>query len=103
MRRRSLGLLPAFGHKALAEGAGDDERAARLLHGLVGQMHGAQPHSLGVSGIAGARVLQHVGDIRLRLGQGHGGVAGSRAGDGTGGHRPAAARGAPRCRAPPRL
>ena len=49
-------------------------------------MHRAQPHGLRVALVAGARVLQHVGDIRLRLGQGHAGVA--LAGrDGTGGHR----------------
>ena len=49
-------------------------------------MHGAQPHGLGVALVVGARVLQHVGDVGLRLGKRHAGVA--LAGrDGTGGHR----------------
>lgn len=55
------GLRQGFGGigvgEALAEGAGDDERAARLLHGLLGQMHRAQPHGLRVALVVGARVL----------------------------------------------
>ena len=47
---------PAFpagrvGHEPLAEGARHHERAAGLLHALVGQVHGAQLHGVGVAGV----------------------------------------------------